>query len=97
MGMRITMGVQPGGGVPFWFLQILSGTGTVVMVLNAVLVGVIVALATLRIEGAASAILAVGALGFVVALLLQGLYVRRNIAKMQAGLRPRFPTPPGDR
>jgi hypothetical protein len=96
-GMRITMGVRPGGGMLFWFLQILSGTGTVVMILNAVLVGVIVALVTLRIEGVASAILGVGALGFVLALLLQGLYVQRNIAKVQAGLRPRFPTPPGDR
>ena len=95
-GMRITMGVRPGGGMLFWFLQILSGTGTVVMILNAVLTGVIVALVTLRIEGAASAILGVGALGFVVALLLQGLYVRRNIAKVQAGLRPLFPTPSAD-
>jgi len=95
-GMRITMGVRPGSGMLFWFLQILSGTGTVVMILNAVLTGVIVALVTLRIEGAASAILGVGALGFVVALLLQGLYVRRNIAKVQAGLRPLFPTPSAD-
>jgi hypothetical protein len=91
------MGVRPGSGMLFWFLQILSGTGTVVMILNAVLTGVIVALITLRMDGPAAAILGTGALAFAVALLLQGLYVQRNIAKVQAGLRPRFPTPPGDR
>jgi hypothetical protein len=96
-GLRITMGVRPGSGVLFWFLQILSGTGTVVMILNAVLTGVIVALVTLRMDGPAGAILGTGAVGFAVALLLQGLYVKRNIAKLQAGLRPLFPTPPGDR
>jgi len=96
-GMAVTMAVLPGGGVFFWLLQILSGTGTVVMILNAVLTGVIVALVALRMDGAAAPILGVGALGFVVALALQGFYVQRKIAKAQAGLRPRFPTPAGDR
>ncbi len=96
-GIGITMGVRPGGGTLFWLLQILSGTGTVVMILNAVLAGVIVALVALRIEGAASATLGVGALGFIVALALQGLYAQRAIAKVQAGLRPLFPTPAAER
>ena len=95
-GIGITMGVQPGGGTLFWLVQILAGTGTVVMILNAVLTGVIAALVALRIEGAASATLGVGALGFVVALVLQGLYTRRAIRQVQAGLRPLFPTPPND-
>ena len=96
-GIGVTMGVPPGGGVFFWLLQILSGTGTVVMILNAVLTGVIVALVALRTDGTAPAILGTGALGFAVALLLQGLYVQRSISKVQAGLRPRFPTPAADR
>jgi hypothetical protein len=95
-GLAITMGVLPGSGALFWLLQILSGTGTVVMILNAVLAAVIVALVALRLEGA-SATLGVGALGFVVALVLQGLYIQRTIRKVQAGLRPLFPTPPSDR
>jgi hypothetical protein len=95
-GLAITMGVLPGSGALFWLLQILSGTGTVVMILNAVLAAVIVALVALRLEGA-SATLGVGALGFVFALVLQGLYIQRTIRKVQAGLRPLFPTPPSDR
>ncbi len=58
-GIGITMGVRPGGGTLFWLVQILAGTGTVVMILNAVLTGVIAALVALRIEGAASATLGV--------------------------------------
>jgi hypothetical protein len=96
-GIAVTMGVLPGGGVLFWLLQILSGTGTVVMILNAVITGVLTALIALRFEGSTSPNLAVGAVGFLIALLLQGLYVQRSIAKVQAGLRPVFPTPPADR
>jgi hypothetical protein len=95
-GLAITMGVLPGRGTLFWLLQILSGTGTVVMILNAVLTGIIVALVALRLQGA-PATLGAGALGFVVALVLQGLYTRRAIRKVQAGLRPLFPTPSRDR
>ena len=61
------------------------------------LAGVIVALVTLRMGGTAPAILGTGALGFAVALLLQGHYVQRSISKVQSGLHPHFPTPAGDR
>jgi hypothetical protein len=96
-GLAITMAVLPGRGILFWLLQILSGTGTVVMILNAVVTGVIVALVALRIEGAVSMTFFVGAVGFVVALVLQALYTQRAIAKIQAGLHPLFPTPVADR
>lgn len=96
-GIAVTMGVPPGSGAFYWLLQILSSTGTVVMILNAVLTGVIFALVSLRIDGAAAAVLGTGGVGFAVASLLQGLYVRRSISRVQSGLRPRFPTPVGDR
>src|SRR6266550_6404496 len=35
-GIGITMGVQPGGGTLFWIAQIVAGTPTVIMILNAV-------------------------------------------------------------
>ena len=95
-GIGVTMGVQPGGGRVFWLAQILAGTPTVVQILDSVLVGVIAAIATLRIGGAPATVLLVGAAGFVIAVALQTWYVRRNIGKLRAGLRPVFPTPPQD-
>jgi len=38
-GIGITMGVQPGGGTLFWIAQIVAGTPTVIMILNAVIAG----------------------------------------------------------
>ena len=94
-GIGITMGVQPGGGRLFWIAQMLAGTPTVVTILNSVLAGVIAAVAALRVGAGTSAILGVGVLGFVVAALLQGWYVRRGVARLQAGHHPLFPTPEG--
>ena len=96
LGIGTTMGVQPGGRVS-WIGQILAGTPTVVMILNSVLAGVIGAVASLRIGVAVSTALGVGALSFVLAMVLQGLYARGSIAKAQAGYRPLFPTPAADR
>ena len=95
-GIGVTMGVQPGGGRVFWLAQILAGTPTVVQILDSVIVGVIAAIAAVRIGGAPATVLLVGAAGFVVAVALQTWYVRRNIGKLQAGLHPMFPTPPAD-
>jgi hypothetical protein len=95
-GIGITMGVQ-GGGMLTWIGQMLAGTPTVVMILNAVLAGVIVAVVALRVGVAVSATLGFGALGFLVAIVLQSLYARATIAKGQAGYQPLFPTPSADR
>jgi hypothetical protein len=95
-GIGITMGVPP-GGLGTWIGQMLAGTPTVVMILNAVLAGVIAAVIALRVGVAVSGDLGFGALGFVVAIALQSLYARATISKGQAGYRPIFPTPAADR
>jgi hypothetical protein len=95
-GIGITMGVPPGGAV-YWVGQILAGTPTVVMVLNSVLAGVIAAVAALRFGVVVSDVLIFGALGFLVATLLQSLYARSTIAKGTSEYHPLFPTPAADR
>ena len=89
------MGVQPGGGRGFWLAQMIAGTPTVVAVLNAVLVGAILAIAAVRLGGSSATALLVGGAGFIVAVALERWYVQRGIDKLQAGLHPRFPTPKG--
>jgi hypothetical protein len=91
IGIGTTMGVQPGGRIS-WIGQILAGTPTVVMILNSVLAGVIAAIAALRVGASVSAALGFGALGFVIAILLQAMDARGTVAKAQAGYRPLFPT-----
>ncbi len=94
-GMGVTMGVPPGGGRFFWLAQMISGTPTVIMILNSVLVGAIAAIAALRMGAAPPAVLIVGAVGFVFSVTIQSSYTQRAIAKLQAGHRPMFPTPEG--
>jgi hypothetical protein len=91
-GMSVTMGVQPGGRV-MWAAHLVAGAPTVVMILNSVLAGAIAAIAALRTGAAPWMTLLIGALGFVVAIAAQGSYARRNIARVQGGFRPLFPTP----
>src|SRR6266540_68181 len=79
-GAAITQAVQPGGGA-MPLAHLIAATPAVVIILNAVLAGIITALAALRAGGDASAIFGVGVLGFLVAMALQSLYARRNIAK----------------
>ena len=95
-GIGVTMGVQPGGGRAFWLAQILAGTPTIVTILNSVLAGAIAAITALRVGGAPSTILLVGAVGFLIVLVAHWLYTRQGIAKLQAGLHPMFPSPEGD-
>src|SRR6266568_4787026 len=92
-GLGVTMGVQLGGGRAFWLAQMLAGTPTVVAALNSVLLGAIAAIAALRVGGAPTPVLLMGAAGFVIGVALQAWYVRRRIGKLQAGLHPMFPTP----
>ena len=92
-GIGITMGVQPGGGRAFWAAQIVAGTPTVVMVLNAVLAGAIAAIAAVRAGSAPGAIVLVGVIGFVIAAAAHSIYARQTIGKAMAAHRPLFPTP----
>jgi len=95
-GAAITQAVQPGGGA-MPLAHLIAATPAVVIILNAVLAGIITALAALRAGGDASAIFGVGVLGFLVAMALQSLYARRNIAKALSLMQPIFPTPVADR
>jgi hypothetical protein len=92
-GIGITMGVQPGVGRLFWFGQIIAGTPTVVMMLNAVLAGVIAAIAVVRIGAAPGTALIVGAAGFAVAAAAHSVYSRQTIGKAIGAHRPLFPHP----
>src|SRR5881275_108632 len=92
-GIGVTMGVQPGGGRGFWLAQMLAGTPTVVAILNAVLVGAILAIGAVRLGGSSATALLVGGAGCVVAVALERWYIQRGIDKLRASLRPMFPTP----
>jgi hypothetical protein len=92
-GIGVTMGIQPGGGTIFWIAQIIAGTPTVIMILNAVLAGTIAAIAALRIGGAPSTTLLAGAGTFVIVAAAQAWYSRRGFAKFQSQYRPLFPNP----
>ncbi|MEK6208656.1 MAG: hypothetical protein AABM32_13580, partial [Chloroflexota bacterium] len=94
-GVGVTMGVQPGGTL-FWIGQLVGGTPTVIMVLNAVLAGAIAAIAALRIGAAPSTTLIVGVVTFLIAVAAQGWYASKSIARAQAEHRPLFPTPVGE-
>jgi hypothetical protein len=89
------MGVQPGGAI-YWIGQMIAGTPTVVMIINAALAGAIAAIAALRLGATPSGILIAAGVGSLVALAAQALYAARTIAKAQAGYRPMFPTPKAD-
>ena len=95
-GAAITRGVPPGGGA-MPLAHLIAATPAVVLILNALLAGIITALVALRAGGGASAIFGVGLLGFLVAMALQSVYARRNIAKVSSLMRPIFPTPVADR
>jgi hypothetical protein len=92
-GIGITMGVQPGGGTLFWIAQIVAGTPTVIMILNAVIAGAIAAIAAVRSGAAPSTVLLIGGVVFLIALVVQGWYSSQSIGKTMAAHRPLFPTP----
>jgi hypothetical protein len=93
-GIGITMGVQPGGTIN-WIGQIIAGTPTVVMILNAALAGAIAAIAALRLGATPVGIIIAAVVGFLVALGAQGWYARHTISKGFAGYHPLFPGPEG--
>jgi hypothetical protein len=93
-GIGITMGVQPGGTIN-WIGQIIAGTPTVVMILNAALAGAIAAIAALRLGATPVGIIIAAVVGFLVAVGAQGWYARQTISKGFAGYHPLFPGPEG--
>jgi hypothetical protein len=92
-GIGVTMAVLPGSGRGFWLAQMIAGTPTVVMVLSSALLGAIAAIAAVRLGASPVAVLLAGGVGFLLAVLGQGLYLQRGLRKLQAAHRPLFPTP----
>lgn len=94
-GIGTTMATRPGGDrIPL--VYVLAATPMLISVLNSVIVGVIAAIAALRIGAGMSTVLVIGTFGFVVAIALHGWYERRTISKVRADYRPLFPSPEGD-
>ena len=94
-GIRITMAIPPGTPA---IVHLIAGTPTLVIVLNGIVAGAIVALVLIRFGGLGG-IAVVGSaivVAFVV-LLAQMRVARRNIRRGQRAVRPLFPTPPTDR
>lgn len=90
-GIAVTMAAPRGSLVPF--AHLLAGTPTVVMVLNSVIVGIILAVLALQVTATPLAV-GIGIAGFVLSQLGHIAYARRSITQAQASLRPLFPTPP---
>jgi hypothetical protein len=94
-GIGITMAVPPGTAP---WVHLVAGTPTLVIVLNGVLAGAIVALAAIRflsVPGAVGLAAAVVAAVLVIAVEVQ--FAQRNIRRGQLAVHPMFPTPSGDR
>jgi len=93
-GLGVTMAVPP--GTP-QFVHLIAGTPTLVMVLNAIVAGAIVALLLVRLAGTAPVVTVLGGL-LVAALVLGGQLgsARSKIRRAQTALRPMFPTPDGE-
>ena len=90
-GLGISMGVPYASALPL--AHLLAAAPTVILVLNSVILAAIAGLAALRLGAAAPAILAASAVGFVIALIGQGLFGRRNILRARGRFRPLFPHP----
>lgn len=94
-GIGITMAVPPRTPT---FTFLISATPFLVMVLNSVVSGAILAVLAIRFVSAdAIVILIVGLVGAAVAQALQLALATRGIGRAQRELDPMFPTPPDDR
>ena len=90
-GMAITMGVLPGRPS---LAHVLAATPTMISTINAVLAGVIAALILLELDVLGPAAVAAGGAAFVVALVLQVRWARRQIASLRATIHSIFPSDP---
>lgn len=87
-GIGISMGVDPRTPNA---VHLIAATPVLVVVLNAVLVGTIVALASTAAGVVPLAALGLGVIGFVLGFLAQITYARRSISTEQEGHAPIFP------
>ena len=93
-GIGITMALPPGTPTPIF---LISSTPFLIMVLNSVVAGAILALLAMRlVKNDAVGILLAGVLGATLVMGLEFVVATRNIHRAQQGVRPMFPTPPSD-
>lgn len=87
----VTMGLIPGRSLP---VNIVAATPTLIGVLNAVLVGGIVALGTIQLGGEAMSAVPLGVAASIVAFVAWVVTVRRQTTGIMALHEPRFPAKP---
>jgi hypothetical protein len=91
-GVGVTMGVPPGGGnLP----HLLGGTGSLIVVLDSLLVAVIAVLLSLQVGAGIPMALASGGIAFAVSMGLHIAFGYRSMKRGQAGLHPLFPSDDG--
>jgi hypothetical protein len=94
-GIGITMGVPPGTPP---IVHLLASTPFLVVVLNAVLAGAIVAIAAVRLARPEAPLVVLAGLAVAAVVLAAQLRTaRRRIATGQSIIEPLFPTPDTDR
>ena len=94
-GIQLTMAVPP--QLNSW-VHIIAATPFLITVLNAVVIGAIVAIVALRIGLDTVVVLGVTVVAFVIAMVVQARFARGNVQQVRGLMRPMFPTPStGDR
>lgn len=92
-GLGVTMGLKPGDSP---LLLATSSTPALVSVLNAVLVGVIMALIGLQLGVGTAGVLILAVMGVVVTFAIFARWGMRQMQRDASSLRPIFPSPAGD-
>jgi hypothetical protein len=87
-GISISMGTPSVGVGP---LEVLSGTPTMIAILNAVIGGVIVALIGAQLGASTIACVIAGIVGFIVVAGLELVLAMRGISQAVAAFQPKFP------
>ncbi|HUQ78358.1 MAG TPA: hypothetical protein VM427_05740 [Patescibacteria group bacterium] len=94
-GIGITMALPPRTPT---IIHMISATPFLIMVLNSVIAGAILAVIAIRFLGAnAPGTLLAGLIGAALVQMLELRMASRNIERAQRQVRPMFPTPPDDR
>jgi hypothetical protein len=86
-GIALTMAARAGTPMP---IQMLASTPMLVTILDAILLGAIVALLVLQLGGSVLVALVLAAVGFIGLLGFFAWYARRDIERVAAELSPRF-------
>ena len=94
-GVGVTMAVPPGTPT---VVHLIAGTPTLVIVLNGIVSGAILAIALLHLTTFGGTLIVPSAVTLTVLVIaVQLRFARTNIGRLQRALEPMFPTPPDDR